>query len=105
VIFGPDIPPIKARIGAIISSDTDLVVLGTGNRLADRIPGPEASGFAALARSKSTTQPVLMLDNGDVVYDGECWWGSEAALTTMIEDAKRSGRRVRFISIDQVRAG
>jgi hypothetical protein len=66
------------RVGAIQSSDKDIVkFFGYGVYVGDTIP----PNFPIL-------NPTINLDNGQVVYGYECWWGSEARVKEIIGDRK-----------------
>ena len=70
---------IGERIGAILSADEDTVnFLGYGVYVGDEIP---PDGFA---HTIGRPNPKLQLDNGNVVWGQECWWGSAQAVKKMI---------------------
>lgn len=73
------------RVFALSSANADekeVLFLGLGVYVGDEIPGPEAGGLAAWAHKAGEVNPKLVLDDGTVVWGGECWWGPE-------EDFKR----------------
>jgi len=88
------------RIGAILSRNEDgsINLLGYGVYAGDCIPA-EAVGFMADGlKAAGAVNPCMKLDNGDVVYACECWWGPEDRIRKMI-----AGAVVKNISINTIR--
>lgn len=73
---------VGTRVGAVLSADANEVkFFGYGTYQGDQIPESEdvlIMGFSAKKAGLST--PALLLDNGDMVYGCECWWGPEEAV-------------------------
>lgn len=70
------------RIGAIRSAKNNTVqLLGYGTYLGDEVPGD----------LYPRPTPKLQLDNGNVVWGFQCWWGSESAVRSRIDMYKRAG--------------
>lgn len=66
------------RVACWLSADDrEVRLLGYGVYDGEDVPGPEAGGLAALLRSLGEKNPRLRLDDGTVVWGGECWWGDE----------------------------
>ena len=89
------------RVGAILGSNKDGSVdfLGYGVYEGDFIP-TEAVGFMAeIATKLEHTNPRIRLDDGQVVYGCECWWGKEDEVKKSLE-----GHTVNLVSITDVRA-
>ena len=81
---------VGERIGAVLSQDSYITnLLGYGVYLGEEVPPPETGGF-----NLGLPNPKLQLDNGDVVWGCECWWGHEEAVRAMIE-----GTTIRVVSI------
>ena len=71
----------EKRIGAILGASTEEVYfLGYGVYLGHEIPPAEIGGF-----NFGLPNPKLQLDNGDIVYGCECWWGSEEQMRKKIK--------------------
>ena len=88
------------RVGAILGSKEDgsIDFFGYGVYEGDFVP-TEAVGFMAdIAREVEHTNPRIRLDDGQVVYGCECWWGSEAEIKKILE-----GRTVNAVSVSEVR--
>jgi hypothetical protein len=51
-------------------------LFGFGEYVGDEIPDA-AGGYAAILRARGQTNPKIVLDNGQVVWGCECWWGKE----------------------------
>jgi hypothetical protein len=77
---------VGARIGAIASSNKDEVRLfGYGVYEGDEVPPQDVVGpFGIMSRPN----PKLKLDNGDVVWGCECWWGPEDKVKASIGSRK-----------------
>ena len=88
-----DEPRIGDRIGAILSQDEVVNLLGYGVYLGDEVPPPEVGGF-----NIGLPNPKLQLDNGDIVWGCECWWGDEKSVKKSIE-----GATINVVSIHDVR--
>ena len=90
---------VGERIGAILSATVDGVkFLGYGVYAGEEVPTEAAGMMGELLREAGVVNPKLVLDNGDVVYGCECWWGSEARVRKELE-----GRRVIEASISEER--
>lgn len=64
-----------ARIGAILSMNKDQAeFLGYGI----------FEGYEACEELDGIASPKLSLDNGNVVWGYQCWWGSEAKIKSII---------------------
>lgn len=76
------------RIGAIYSGSKGRVLfLGYGTYEGDEVP-EGAGGFMGEAMAEAgITNPKLLLDNGDVVWGCECWWGPEEVVKKQMEGA------------------
>lgn len=92
--------PVGIRVGAMRNADKEAVYLfGWGVYEGDFVP-EEAAGFGAeMAREAGRTNPRIRLDDGDVVYGCECWWGPAVEVEASIQ-----GREVRAVSIAEARA-
>jgi hypothetical protein len=89
------------RVGAILGSNKDgsIDFFGYGVYEGDFIP-LEAVGFVAdIIREMKHTNPRIRIDNGQIVYGSECWWGSEDKVMKMLE-----GKVVNKVSIETVRS-
>jgi hypothetical protein len=74
---------IGDRVGAVQKSNAETVCLfGYGEYIGDSIP---TRGFLGTVGIEN---PTIRLDNGQVVYGFECWWGSEEKVKSMIGDRK-----------------
>lgn len=72
-------PEPNVRVGAFLSATKGVVkMFGYGIYVGDEIPSEEAAGMMAeVCRELKRPNPKIVLDNGDVVYGCECWWGPE----------------------------
>ncbi len=93
------------RVGAVLSAKDGVVnFLGYGVYAGDEIPDEKAVGFfAETLRLLGSTNPKIILDNGDVVWGCECWWGSEATVRSMLE-GKEADKEVVIVAIADMRA-
>ncbi|MFA7637420.1 MAG: hypothetical protein WCX81_06625 [Monoglobales bacterium] len=79
------------RVGAILSADKDEVrLLGYGTYLGDEVP---PDGFM---HEIGHQNPKIQLDNGDIVWGYQCWWGDEEQVKKKIGD-----RRVVIVSVKE----
>jgi len=76
------------RVGAILKSGDGVVTfLGFGEYKGEEVPPESAGGLAPMVNEMNRTNPKIELDNGDVVWGCECWWGSEDQIQEYLDDA------------------
>ncbi len=86
---------VGERVYALRDSDKKQVFLyGVGTYVGDEIPSEEAVGLASMAREMRKPNPTIKLDDGQVVYGGECWWDKETNLEKFV-----NGRTVVTVKI------
>lgn len=74
------------RVGAFLNaSDTEVRVLGYGVHEGEFIVPKEINESL---HATSTPSPRIKLDNGDVVWGCECYWGTEQKVLDYIERNK-----------------
>lgn len=84
---------IGDRIGAIQSANEDTVTLyGYGTYQGEEVPPKDIDEFLNEVGFKN---PKLLLDNGNVVWGCQCWWGSEGRTKIAI-----AGRKVIEVSTE-----
>jgi len=88
------------RVGAVCSMDKEVITLfGYGVYEGDFIPDTDDITMMGLPlRKMGLANPRIRLDNGDVVWGCECWWGAEEIVKTYEEN-----RKVKIITIAQYR--
>ena len=92
---------IGDRVGAILSSDDKHVYfLGYGTYVGDRIPTDDVTFMGVQHNKYGRENPAIELDNGDVVYGCECWWGSETVIKNRLE---KGGLKIQEVRIDKYR--
>ena len=70
------------RVGAILSANQDEVkFLGYGEYVGDEVVPAEVD---EMMHTLGVGNPKIVLDNGDVVWGFQCWWGDEAKVKEMI---------------------
>lgn len=95
---------IGDRVGAIIGGDAKRVeLLGFGVYSGDEVP-EGARGMGPLMVEAGMTNPKITLDNGDVVWGCECWWGPEAEIIRRIEEWRAAGAEIIDVRIADARA-
>ena len=80
---------VNDRVGAIQSSrDNKAKVYGYGVYLGEIVPDKlnYRNEILNIFRKAEIKNPAIKLDNGDVIFGCECWWGSEAKLKEIIKD-------------------
>ena len=82
------------RVGAILSGtggdNPTVQFLGYGTYVGDEVPDADAAGWVAEAlREAGATNPKSVLDNGDVVWGCECWFGEESAFDRRFAGCER----------------
>lgn len=82
---------IGDRVGAILGSTGAVTeFLGYGIYAGHEVPpdtGPNS--MTGMLAEANATNPKVLLDNGDVVWGCECWWGPEAQIRAQLDRADR----------------
>ena len=88
------------RVGAVCSMDKKVLRLfGYGVYEGDFVPENDDVKLMGLPLSKMGLEnPRIKLDNGDIVWGCECWWGEEDIVKGLEKD-----RTVEIISINDYR--
>lgn len=87
---------VGERVMALLSvGGSKAKVLGVGVYSGNEVPPAEVS---KLMHEFNLKNPKITLDNGDVVWGCECWWGPEDAVKKRIE-----GLEVEEVSIKDYR--
>lgn len=98
---------VGERVGAIHhSTSSHLYFLGYGVYEGEQLPvadGNESSLATVMARL-NMKNPRIKLDNGDVVWGMECWWGPEDYIKRTLESAAADGRIITDVRIADMRA-
>lgn len=78
---------MSKRIYAVLDANQDSVrLIGFGEYVGDEVPTQEAAGPMAQAMAEmGIPNPKLVMDNGEVVWGCECWWGPEEKWSKMAE--------------------
>ena len=80
------------RVGALVGAKDGIVeFLGYGVYEGDFVPPKEAGGF-----NLGIPNPRIKLDNGDIVYGCECWWGGEKEFKEKYIDTAKEIKNVRI---------
>jgi hypothetical protein len=76
------------RVGAARNTNGGKIFLyGWGVYEGDHVPGEEAAvGLGKAIRARGAANPRIRLDDGQIVYGCECWWGPEDQMRRMIAD-------------------
>ena len=90
------------RVGAIFGADPArkaVEFFGYGVYVGDEVPPEEAGGFGGIVRAAGHTNPKILLDNGDVVWGCECWWGPEPAIRRRLAQYETDGWTIKTVRI------
>lgn len=87
---------IGQRVGAICSKQGNHVeFFGYGVYEGNIVPDNESVLFMGISLKKANiSNPQIKLDNGDVVYGCECWWGSEEKVQEMLKGCEIFEKRI-----------
>jgi len=105
--WAPD-PKPGDRVGVVagIGKDgDDGWVLGFGVYECDEVPGEAAIGVAASSRMLDMRAPRIVLDNGDVVWGPEAYWGPEETIRNLLEGWAQQGLLHVQVSVEEYRQG
>ncbi len=81
-----------------------LKVLGPGTYVGNEIPTTAVGWLAEAAVEGKMKNPKILLDNGDVVWGCECWWGVREGGEQQVEAYKKDGWTIETIRIEDERA-
>lgn len=81
---------IGDRVGAIQKADINEVHLyGYGVYQGQELPAKGAFDFFGQdAHELGIKNPKILLDNGNIVWGAQCWWGSEEKIKEAIGNRK-----------------
>ena len=92
------------RVGALWAANKQLVqLLGYGVYEGDFVPESAAGDIAEVAREIGDPNPRIRLDNNQVVWGCECWWGPEEEIKQQIKQLESAGAKVLMIDIEEER--
>lgn len=92
------------RVGAILSAKEKTVkFFGYGCYIGDFVPIEAVGVFADVMKEAGYANPKILLDNGQVVYGCECWWGDEDSVKARIEAYIADGYTIVDITPDDTR--
>lgn len=77
---------IGDRVGAISHSDeTTVYMFGYGTYQGEEVPPKGVIGAFGIDMGElGAKNPKILLDDGNVVWGCQCWWGSENRVEQMI---------------------
>lgn len=97
------------RVGAISGTKGDekvVHIFGFGVYEGETVPTSDAGGFMGkMLHDGKVKNPTIKLDNGDIVYGCECWWGAEEQIKAKIAHFEEGGYKIVTITIADARAG
>lgn len=88
------------RVIAIQDADEkEIRAFGFGEYVGDEVPPSDTGGLGPILHEAKQLNPKIVLDNGDVVWGCECWWGNEERFYKEMH----RGRKIVFVSIKEAR--
>lgn len=87
------------RVGAIRNADDTTVYLyGYGTYKGEEIPPKGTVGaFGIDLGELGIENPKILLDNGNIVWGCQCWWGAEEKVKQTI-----GNREVKYVNLQEV---
>ncbi len=77
---------VKKRVtAAICMKDGKALIAGHGNYVGDVVPPPGVALMGIELHAMGRANPKIELDNGNVIWGCQCWWGSEEAMAEKLE--------------------
>lgn len=95
---------IGDRVGAVLSaSDSEKLIqfLGYGVYEGSEVPVSAAGWMSRGLIDAGIPNPKIRLDNGDVVWGCECWWGAEKEVAAWLEKFK--DWKIETVRIEEIR--
>lgn len=91
------------KVIAVLNYDVQtktINMIGEGTYVGDEIPDG-AAGLASLVRG---TNPKIVLDDGQVVWGCECWWGAKADVQHDLDEMLALGWKIEQVNLNAERA-
>ena len=89
------------RVGAIKGFDKDtLRVFGFGEFIGEEIPPSDSIGYSKIMYSGQQKDRKILLDNGNVIYGGECWLFDELEVRKSMKEYEH----VEYVDIKEYRS-
>ena len=92
------------RVGAMACANKDEVQMyGYGVYVGEEKPEVPVMGIPIEKLPPGLTNPKIVLDNGDIVWGCECWWGPEAAMQKYVDKRIEAGAKLVYVDIKESR--
>jgi hypothetical protein len=89
---------IGTRVGAICDADEEVNLFGYGIYVGEEIPPKGVTFLGIDLNSIGRKNPKIVLDNGDIVWGCQCWWGPEEEIKQAI-----GGRKVNIVPVPSIK--
>jgi hypothetical protein len=95
------------RVGAICgeTEDNTVEIFGYGVFNGYEVPPPGVKFMGIDLHEVKHENPKITLDNGQVVWGCECWWGPEAKIQQTVAEAEKAGKKIVTVDIEAKRKG
>ena len=97
----------QKRVGVFLYVDEKkrtAAFIGVGNFVGCEVPDENAKGVCPALRELGRENPKILLDNGKIVWGGECWWQNETETKELLKILKQSNFKITTVDIDDVRS-
>lgn len=100
---------VGSKVGCILTrTDTEMKVLGFGQLIGYEVPPPDPilqtiNAFYASAVTNNSITPKIKLENDEIVWGCECWWGPRNMIELVIQRAKEEGKKIIDIKPSEAR--
>lgn len=91
------------RVGVLFSVDYNAKIvqlIGYGELVGDEIPPKNINPWIS---GGNRPNPKIILDDGDIVWGCECWWGAEDIIKEKIEYWDKEGYNIQNVRITEQR--
>jgi hypothetical protein len=83
---------VGERVGVILGTEEKVIqFLGYGTYEGSFVPPPGVEIFGVDLNKGKITNPRLKLDNGDIVWGCQVWWGREEHIKNHLEEYRNQG--------------
>jgi len=97
----------KMRVGVVLHVDEKekiVQLIGFGEFIGHEVPDEKAKGLCPVLRKLGKKNPKIQLDNGKIVWGGECWWTNETETKELLNELKQNNFKIINVDIDDVRS-
>ena len=96
------------RVGVVVGTNPDnpnvVEFAGYGTYVGDEVPVGAVGILAEMAAEAGIKNPKIELDNGEVAWGCETWWGPQEKVVENLAAWETAGKEIVLVKMSDVRA-